>query len=265
MSEAILKEIVANKREELERQRKITPLEELAERALSLPPTRDFKTALSGPGLSLIAEVKKASPSVGVIRKDFDPVEIAKMYEESGAAAISVLTESKYFQGSLDDLGRIKMATSVPVLRKDFIFDDYQVYESRVHGADAVLLIAAILNAKKMSRLISLARELELGVLMEVHTQEELFKVSKTDAEIIGINNRNLGNFEVDISTTARLKAFISPDKIIVSESGISSSNEVDFLRSLGVDAILVGEFLMKGDDVKEKVRELLENKGSEV
>lgn len=261
----ILNEIIRDKRREMEQRKRSVGLETLRERISSLPLTRDFKTALSRPGLSLIAEVKKASPSVGVIKEDFDPVRLAKIYEESGAAAISVLTESKYFQGSLDDLDRIKMVTSVPVLRKDFIFDDYQVYESRAHGADAILLIAAILDAEEMSRLISLARELGLSVLVEAHTEGELFKVLKTDAEIVGINNRNLENFEVDISTTARLKAFIPPGKVIVSESGISSSNEVDFLRSLGVDAILVGEFLMKGDDVKEKVRELLENKGSEV
>jgi len=210
---------------------------------------------------NLIAEIKKASPSRGVIREDFDPVEMAEVYEENGAAAISVLTDKKFFQGSINFLPEVRRVTGVPLLRKDFIIDEYQIYESRVYGADALLLIAAVLSREEMDSFLSLSRDLGLDCLVEVHSEEEVRKVLETSAEIIGINNRNLRTFEVDLSTTLRLKRLIPSNKIVVSESGIRSREEVRLLAGEGIAAILVGEALLRSEDVGEKMRELVINK----
>lgn len=255
----VLDQIVKKKRKEVKERRGTVPLENLREQVRSLPPTRDFKEALCQPGVGLIAELKKASPSAGVIREDFDPAQIAKIYEEGGAAAISVLTESKYFQGSLDYLKKAKDNVSIPVLRKDFIIDQYQVYESRAYGADAILLIVAVLGPEKLARLFGLAKSLGLDALVEVHNRRELNGAIEAEAEIIGINNRNLRSLEVDLSVTSQLAGFIPEGKVVVSESGISSERDVNFLcQTSRVDAILVGESLMRSDDIKGKMRKLL-------
>ncbi len=253
----ILNEIIRDKRLEIEQRRKNVGLETLRERISSLPPVRDFKAALKKPGLSLIAEVKRASPSAGLIREYFNPAGIAQVCEENGAAAISVLTD-RYFQGSLHHLEDIRAVTSIPILRKDFIIDEFQVYESRASGADAILLIANILSIEEILKLLSLARKLDLDVIVEVHNRKDLRKALKTNVEIIGINNRNLSDFKVDISVTPKLIEFIPEDKIIVSESGIHSAQDVEFLKEVGVNAILVGEALMRSDDIGAKIRELL-------
>jgi indole-3-glycerol phosphate synthase len=255
---SILDEIVGHKKTVIEASKQEVALNVLKAKLTDADKTRPFKKAISTPGgIKLIAEIKKASPSRGVIRDDFDPLELARIYEENGAAAISVLTDRKFFQGNINFLSGVRRATAVPLLRKDFIIDEYQIYESRVYGADALLLIAAVLSREELDSFLSLSRDLDLDCLVEVHSEEEVKKVLETSAEIIGINNRNLGTFEVDLSTTLRLKRLISPDKIVVSESGIRGREEVRFLAGKGIDAILVGEALLRSEDVGEKMREL--------
>lgn len=259
----ILDEIVVNKKKELSKVKREVCLEDLQRKISAGRSELSFKEALKGPTISLIAEVKKASPSAGVICEDFQPIEISRCYEECGVSAISVLTESKYFLGSLRFLDEIRKAVSLPILRKDFIFDEYQLYESKAHGADAVLLIAAILSDKKLVRLIDLAEELELDALVEVHTKNELDRVLKTSAQIIGINNRDLKTFAVDIFTTVRImdamaKFECAKERIIVSESGICTYDDVAVVKQAGADAVLVGEALMRGGDIEAKTRELL-------
>lgn len=220
---------------------------------------RPFGAVLkSDTNICIIAEVKKASPSLGIIREDFNPREIARIYETHGASAISVLTDERFFQGSLSYLTEIKKTVHVPVLRKDFIIDPYQIYEARSAGADAILLIAAILSKEEMQHFLELAKELGMDCLVEVHTEEELQKVLQTSAHIIGINNRDLATFKTDLETTLRLRPMISPEKIIVSESGIKSRTEAVKLFKNGIHAILVGETLMKSNDISSKLCELL-------
>lgn len=254
----ILDQIVAKKRKEVEVRKRELPLMLIEDKVKSLSPTRNFKAALQNNSIKLIAEIKRASPSAGIIRDDFDPVQIASTYQENGAAAISVLTETEYFQGSLDHLRKVKQATNIPILRKDFIFDEYQIYESRVCGADAVLLIAAILELEQLSELVHLVQELGMTSLVEVHTEEELNKVLMTEAKIIGINNRNLDTLEVDLSVTSRLRKLIPLDRIVISESGIRTREDMVKLESLKVNAALIGETLMSSEDIGRKVRELL-------
>jgi indole-3-glycerol phosphate synthase len=256
----ILDEIVAHKKQELELSQRNLPLAELRRIALAAPPPLDFASALRGDGIKLIAEVKKASPSRGVIRTDFDPVEIARIYARNGASAISVLTESKYFKGSLNHLKDIKAALDkrLPLLRKDFIFDPYQIYESRAYGADSLLLIVAILSSWKLARLISLTRQLGMECLLEVHNEAELEIALKSSARIIGVNNRDLSTFVVDVNTTRRLRPLIPADKIVVSESGIKYRSDMKKLRKWGVDAVLIGEALMSAPDIAARMKELL-------
>ena len=257
----ILDDIVADKRKELVQARLETPLRELEVRISQRNPPLDFAGALRGDGVSIIAEVKKASPSKGLLCPDFDPVALARAYAEGGAAAISVLTEVNYFQGSLDYLLQIRDAlgpVSVPLLRKDFIFEPYQVYEARAYGADAILLIAVILEDSQMESLIALARELGMQVLVEVHNDTELTRVLRGSAGIIGINNRDLRTFEVDIHTTEQLCPLIPPDCIVVSESGVSRRDDIEKLREWGINAALVGEALVTAGDVVARLRELL-------
>lgn len=257
----ILDDIVADKRKELVQARLETPLRELEVRISQRNPPLDFAGALRGDGVSIIAEVKKASPSKGLLCPDFDPVALARAYAEGGAAAISVLTEVNYFQGSLDYLLQIRDAlgpVSVPLLRKDFIFEPYQVYEARAYGADAILLIAVIMEDSQMESLIALARELGMQVLVEVHNDTELTRVLRGSAGIIGINNRDLRTFEVDIHTTEQLCPLIPPDCIVVSESGVSRRDDIEKLREWGINAALVGEALVTAGDVVARLRELL-------
>ncbi|MCJ7515449.1 MAG: indole-3-glycerol phosphate synthase TrpC [Dehalococcoidia bacterium] len=256
----ILDRIVADNRQQLEDKKRQLPVVELQRLASEQPPALDLATALRGDGIQLIAEVKKASPSRGVIRPDFDPVEIARIYAGNGAAAISVLTESLHFQGNLDHLRNIRRAlpNNLPLLRKDFIVDPYQVYESRAYGADSLLLIVAILKPEKLQELLKLSHELNMSCLVEVHNEAETEIALNSLAEIIGINNRDLNTFEVDTTTTARLRPLIPPDRIVVSESGIKERTDIEKLSRLGIDAVLIGESLMAAHDIAARMRELL-------
>jgi len=258
----LLDSIVAHKRDELAVWKAAMPQSHLEEAAVRQSPPLDFAAALRQPGVSLIAEVKRASPSRGPLRPELDPGQLAVTYVEGGAAAISVLTDERFFQGSLSDLVAVKNALrragrEVPVLRKDFIFDAYQVYQARVHGADAILLIAAILDAEELAELMTLARELGMEALVEVHCEEELDCVLPLGPSIIGVNNRDLQDFSVDLSTTLHLQPHIPRSTILVSESGIHCRADVERLARGGVDAILVGEALVTAEDVVGKIREL--------
>lgn len=255
----ILDEIYRHKLREVAESKKRIPIEVLKETVKSCRETRPFGVALkSDVNICIIAEVKKASPSLGVIRKDFNPTEIARVYETHGAAAISVLTDEKYFQGSLSYLTGIKKTVRVPVIRKDFIIDPYQIYEARSAGADAILLIAALLSLEEMQYFLKLAEELGMDCLVEIHSEQELKKVLQTNAGIIGINNRDLSTFITDLETTFRLKPMITDNKIVVSESGIKSRADILKLREKGINAVLIGETLMKSNDIAAMLRELL-------
>jgi indole-3-glycerol phosphate synthase len=255
----ILDEIVAYKKEELAETKRREPLAGLRGRIADAEPARGFGEALSSGGeMRLIAEVKKASPSKGVIREDFHPVQIAETYQRAGAACISVLTEKKYFQGDLGYLGEIRKAVTVPLLRKDFIIDEYQIYEARRAGADAILLIAACLGMRQMEDFIGIAEQAGLDVLVESHTYRELDKALLAGAKLVGINNRDLASFAVSLQTTFDLLKDIPDDRIVVSESGIRTREDVVKLQNAGVDAILVGESLMREKDIGKKVTELL-------
>ena len=222
---------------------------------------RDFLAALRQPrhgDIALIAEVKKASPSMGVICKDFDAVRIAKEYEAAGASCLSVLTDEKFFQGSLDYLRQIRVAVKLPLLRKDFLIDERQILEAIEWGADAILLIVAILTDEQLQKFHSLATEAGLAVLVEVHDEEELERALKISPALIGVNNRNLKTFKVDLATTEKLAKKIGAGKILVTESGIHSRADVERLKKCGAKAILVGESLVKQGDIGAKVRELI-------
>jgi indole-3-glycerol phosphate synthase len=257
----ILEEIVAHVRAKLAVTKERLPLTEVRKQAALQPPALSLSLALSGASPGIIAEVKKASPSRGVICRDFDPIRIARIYAAGGASAISVLTEEKYFMGSLaylkgirDDLG----SKHPPLLRKDFIVDPYQVYESRANGADALLLIAAILMPDRLKELLDLSRELGMECLMEIHNETELRVALSAGARIIGINNRNLKTFGVDIQTTGRLQRLIPPDRLVVSESGIRGHEDMNIMKQWGVNAVLIGETLVSAPDIGARMRELL-------
>jgi indole-3-glycerol phosphate synthase len=255
----ILDEIIANKKNELAEAKRRVPFSEIKAKASDAGPIRGFGKVLSqGSGIRLIAEVKKASPSKGVIRENFDPVTIARAYEESGAACISVLTEEKFFQGKLEYLDVIRKAAGLPLLRKDFIVDEFQIYEARAAGADAILLIAACLEKEQMKDYLGIAGQLGLDVLVESHTYRELDRSLLAGAELVGINNRDLTTFAVSLQTTLDLLKDIPDDRTVVSESGIKTRNDVIALEKAGVDAILVGESLMRENDIGKKVKELL-------
>jgi indole-3-glycerol phosphate synthase len=264
----ILDKIIQTKRSEVAQRSAATPLEKLKELAAAEPRPRNFFTAVTKPplrALNLIAEVKKASPSAGVIREDFDPVAIARMYADGGADALSVLTDEQYFQGHLSYLKQIRAEVALPVLRKDFIIDEYQVYESRAAGADAILLIAECLETGKLIDLQILATELNMTCLIEVHDMENLIRVRDRvvgfphrSYSLIGINNRDLRTFKTDLGTTLRLAELVENRDVLVSESGIHSPLDVDKLAAAGVSAILVGESLMRSDDITAKIHQLL-------
>jgi len=258
---SVLACIVETKRAELAKAQAEAPLASWIDALADLPPTRDFAAAVKrGPGepIRVIAEVKKASPSKGVIRPDFDPVAIARAYADAGAAAVSVLTDRDYFQGDLAYLDRVRAAVDVPLLRKDFTIDPYHVYEARRHGADAVLLIAAVLDDGELKGLAELAASLGLAALVEVHTEAELERALGCGARLVGINNRDLGTFATTLSTTYRLLKGLPEPVVRVSESGIDSRAQVAELEAAGLDAVLVGESLMRRADVGAALRELL-------
>lgn len=254
----MLDKIIAQKREEVEQRKKVATTTYLQERIARQKPTLDLALALRDDHIRLIAEVKQASPSRGVLSPNLNPTELAQTYAEAGAAAISVLTEANYFMGSNEHLAAIKEVVGLPLLRKDFIFDPYQVYESRAYGADALLLIVAILSQGQLKELVSLSHSLGLRCLVEVHNGDEVEKAVLSEAEIIGINNRDLNTFVVDINTTRRLRPLVPKEKIIVSESGIKSRKDMEKLGKWGVDAVLIGEALVTAGDVLAKMQELL-------
>jgi indole-3-glycerol phosphate synthase len=254
----MLNKIIAQKKEEVEQRKKVATMTYLQERIVWQKPALDLALALKSDHIRLIAEVKQASPSRGMLSPNFNPVELAQTYAEGGAAAISVLTEANYFMGSIEHLAAIKEVIGLPLLRKDFIFDPYQVYESRAYGADALLLIAAILSQRQSKELVSLSHSLGLRCLVEVHNAGEVERAVLSEAEIIGINNRDLNTFVVDINTTRRLRPLVPKEKIVVSESGIKSKRDIEKLRKWGVNAALVGEALVTARDVRAKMKELL-------
>lgn len=258
----ILDDIIDQKRREVGRAKERIPLAVLRDRVAPRS-SGAFAEAISAEGrICLIAEIKKASPSRGVLREDFDPSSLARLYAESGASAISVLTDAKYFQGDSSHLKEAKEASLLPVLRKDFIIDEYQIWESAVIGADALLLIVAALTAEQLRDYVSLAFRLGLDALVEVHDGKQLEAALDAGARIIGINNRDLRTFGTDLGVTLRLAPKAPPGHIIVSESGIHTREDVRKVRQAGVDAILVGEALMTSADIPGKIRELTSDQG---
>ncbi len=262
----ILDTIIADKREEVRRRREQVSLDALKERVAGQPRCRNFYKAVTKPnrrGLNVISEVKKASPSAGLIRADFDPVAIAQTYERCGADAISVLTDEKYFQGHLEYIEQVKQAVSVPVLRKDFIVDIWQIYEARAAGADAVLLIADVLPPGHLMDLMIAATELTLTVLLEVHEADTLMRIRsligfpEKGYSVLGINNRDLTTMTVDINTTGRLKDMLDDDAPVVAESGIKTRADIEKLIEAGVRAVLIGQTLCEHPDIAEKFAEL--------
>lgn len=252
----ILDEILAHKRKEVEALSRMHPVPD----AWRTPRTdcRGFADALSRDGMSLIAELKKASPSAGVIRKDFDPPAIAKTYQQAGAAALSVLTDQHYFQGCLDHMKAVRAAVALPVLRKDFIIDDYQVYESAAAGADAILLIVRALEEPRLRDLLTLAGELGMDALVESHSRDDAQRALAAGARIVGVNNRDLATFTTDIDTTIALAPVLAGNCVFVSESGIKTRADVERLAAAGVQSILVGETLLRHDNLATAARQLL-------
>ena len=253
-----LDKIVARKKEEVEQRKVSLPLARLKERITPQEAPKDFASALRGDNIRLIAEIKRASPSRGVLCDHINPAELAQIYYQGGAAAISVLTEANFFLGSISDLELTRKAVDLPLLRKDFIFDPYQVYETRAYGADALLLIVAILSQTELEELLSLSYSLGLRCLVEVHNESEVERAIKSHTEIIGINNRDLTTFAVDIRTTQRLRPLIPDEKIVVSESGIRNRDDVEKLEEWGVDAMLIGEAFVTAGDILDKMRQLV-------
>ncbi|RJP29758.1 MAG: indole-3-glycerol phosphate synthase TrpC [Candidatus Omnitrophota bacterium] len=254
-----LKEIIKVKKEKLLLAKQALPEDELKSRLTGLPEARGFTQAIAKPKqISLIAELKKASPSKGLIRQDFDIAKLAAAYQEAGAQAISVLTEEDFFQGNLSYLQIARDNANLPVLRKDFIMEAYQIYESRVFGADAVLLIADILSKDKLVELMGISKELGLDCLVEVHDEKELKKVLNLKVPLIGINNRDLHSLEVDFKITEKLFPLIPKEKIVVVESGIKTYQDILFLKILGASAVLIGEAIMSSQDVRQKIEEIM-------
>jgi len=255
----ILDRIVKAKRKEVTSLKEARPLSRLEEALKDLPTPHDFKRAISGSGCAIIAEVKRRSPSRGRIREDFDPFKIAALYQEHGAAAVSVLTDEEFFGGNRTHLSGIRKIVDLPLLRKDFIIDPYQIYETRVLGGDALLLIACLLEAGQLREYIRLTEGLGLSALVEVHTREELDKALAAGAEIIGINNRDLKTFSTDLGITLDLAPCIRGNRIVVSESGINTREDIETLMKAGIHSFLVGETLMRAGDIGGKLRELLD------
>lgn len=256
-----LVEILAYKKIEVEQRKVLLPFDEIIEKSWEVSATIDFEDALKNSdehGIACIAEIKKASPSKGLITKDFQPTKIAKEYKEGGAAAISVLTDEKYFQGHSDYVLAAKNSSSLPILRKDFIVDEYQIYESRLIGADAILLIVAALSDMQLRSYLTTANDLSLSVLVECHSKGEIERALNAGSTMIGINNRDLQTFNVNVDISLQLKNFIPNSCTTVSESGIKNFNTIERLSQAGFDAVLVGEHLMAQSDRKKALSELL-------
>jgi indole-3-glycerol phosphate synthase len=262
---SVLERIVDSTREDVARRRQAVPLSELEQQAAGTRDDRPFSEALTRPGISVIAEHKRRSPSAGEIRQGATVTEIVEAYERGGAAAVSILTEQRHFGGSLDDLREARAASVLPILRKDFIVDPYQVYESAVAGADAILLIVAALDDEDLGLLHREATGLDLDVLVEVHDEQELERALEVvDADVIGINNRDLVDFSVDVERTYELLSDVPAGKTVVSESGFHTREQLDDLERVGVDAVLIGESLMRADDVEAACRELTGIEGAQ-
>ncbi len=262
MKKDFLKLIVEHKKQEVAEAEKKLPENELRAKAETPAARRPFIKKLQEPGpagVNIIAEVKRASPSKGSICPELDPAVLAGEYEAGGAAAVSVLTEQKYFKGSIDDLKKARQATSLPVLRKDFLITPYQVYESAVIGADAILLIVRILSKTQLKDLLGLSKELGLDALVEINSEDEVEAASESGARLIGINNRNLKSFETDIKTAMRLKSLLAPDQIAVAASGISARNDIEKNLEFGIHNFLIGESLVRAEDTKAFLRSLIE------
>ncbi|TET36847.1 MAG: indole-3-glycerol phosphate synthase TrpC [Planctomycetota bacterium] len=258
-TQTVLDRIVEKKKLRLDADIKDTPLEAIREQAEAAPKPKDFRAAVRRKdGISLIAELKKASPSKGLLRPDFDPAGLAEIYENAGASALSVLTEEDFFLGSPENLGLARNVCSLPLLRKDFIFDKYQIYETKAMGADALLLITAILEKDDLGRLIELTNTCGLTPLVEVYNKEEMEIALRAGADVIGINNRDLKTMTVDLATTARLASLVPEGKILVAESGIHTHDDVKSINLPGVDAMLIGEALVMDNDPGCKIRELM-------
>ena len=256
---SILDRIVARRREAVDEAKRVRPLASLEAAVSAAPPARDFVAALrAAPGVALIAEIKKASPSRGLIRPDFRPLEIAEAYQEHGASAISVLTEPEFFEGRLEYLTQVRQSVSLPVLRKDFVIDAYQIVEARVAGADAVLLIAECLETSLLRDLYQQAVALGMTPLVELYDEANLERVLELDPSLVGINSRDLRTFEVDLDRTIALRQRVPKSVVFVAESGIWDRADVERLAAGGVDAMLVGEALMRSPDVGEAVRRLV-------
>jgi len=254
---SVLERIVDDTREEVDRRRSAVPLSELEAAIAARPEGRPFTEALGRPGISLIAEHKRRSPSAGEIRAGASVSDIVKAYERGGATALSILTEPFHFGGGLEDLREARAATSLPVLRKDFIVDPYQLYEAAAAGSDAILLIVAALEADDLATLLGEARALDLDALVEIHDERELDIALEVDADVVGINNRDLSDFSVDIERTYELLSDVPAGKTVVSESGFSTREQLDELERVGIDAVLIGETLMRAEDVEAAVRSL--------
>jgi indole-3-glycerol phosphate synthase len=254
---SVLERIVDDTREEVDRRRQAVPLAQLEVAIAERAEGRPFTEALGRPGVSLIAEHKRRSPSAGEIRAGASVGDIVSAYERGGATALSILTEPFHFGGGLDDLRQARAATSLPVLRKDFIVDPYQLYEASAAGADAILLIVAALELPDLAMLLGEARALDLDALVEVHDERELEQALEVDADVLGINNRDLSDFSVDIERTYELLSDVPAGKTVVSESGFSTREQLDELERVGIDAVLIGETLMRAEDVEAAVRSL--------
>jgi indole-3-glycerol phosphate synthase len=254
----ILERVVGVRRRALATAKQTTPAVKVEERAAVAPPVRDFAGALTRANVNVIAELKKASPSRGVLRAPYNPAALATQLEAAGAVALSVLTEPDFFLGGLEDLQVARQLTTLPVLRKDFLFDPYQIYEARAAGADAFLLIVAILRPEELWSLMRLGRELGMAALVEVHTADELKRALEAGAEIIGVNNRNLKTFEVNLDTSLQLGERIPKECVAVSESGLGRREDLPRLRAAGFDAFLIGEHLMQAASPALALRELL-------
>ena len=256
----ILDLIISNRKKQVKEQKEQLPLAAISEMAFEhhlLHKTADLYGALKGFGLSVIAEVKKASPSQGIIKEDFEPVSIAREYEYAGASAISVLTEETYFKGGGEYLKAIRSAVGLPLLRKDFIFDEWQLCEARLLGADAVLLIGAVLDLFEIKKFIAIAEMLGMQCLVETRNEEEIKCALRAGAKIIGVNNRNLRTFELDIKRSEQLRRLVPPEVVFVAESGIQTPADMRLMNEIGADAVLVGEALMRAPSITEKLREL--------
>ena len=250
---SILQKIVENTRENLKAKKAKLSLEDVKSSLKELDlPKSNFKSSISNKDEAIIAEIKKASPSAGVISENFNPVEKAKEYESVGAAALSILTEEDFFLGSIDYLKAVKRTTSLPILRKDFIIDEYQIYESKLIGADCILLIASILSDLQIEEFVKIAKKLELDYLIEIHDEKELKRVELYKDALIGVNNRNLNTFEVDLDNSIRIKNLFKEKNIFIAESGIKSIDDINYLKLHNINVFLIGESLMRGDFFKK-------------